>query len=185
MVAIFINAAPPLANFVYAKPEFDNSDPFVEQPALSSKHKGDQIPVDHNEDGDDEVLHAESKNLMSGTNGNDFILGTPKDDIIYGLKGDDQIYSLGGDDSIVGGKGDDIMDGGIGDDIIYGNKGNDFLVGNTGSDTLIAGVGDDTLRGRNSFISESEPDSFDCGQGIDVLDDFGSSEGDTKTTDCE
>ena len=185
MVAIFIIAAPSLANFINARPEFNNSDPFVEQPAFSFKQKADQKLADPNEEGQDDVLHTESKNLIMGTNGNDFLLGTAKDDIIYGLKGDDQIYSLSGDDTTIGGKGDDTMDGGIGNDTIYGNKGNDFLVGNTGSDTLIAGTDDDTLRGRNSFVSEAEPDSFDCGKGFDLLDDFDSSEGDTKTTDCE
>jgi Ca2+-binding RTX toxin-like protein len=185
IVVVFIAVLLPIESFVYANAKFNNSDPFAQQPTFSSKQKADKIPVDINEDGDGAVLNTESKNLILGTNGNDFIVGTPNDDIIYGLKGDDQIYGLGGDDTTIGGKGDDTMDGGAGNDTIYGNKGNDFLVGNTGLDTLIAGQGDDTLRGRNSFISEAEPDSFDCGPGADVLDDFNPSEGDTKTIDCE
>jgi Ca2+-binding RTX toxin-like protein len=133
----------------------------------------------------DDDASSDSRNVIVGTNGDDFIRGTSQGDIIYGLKGDDQIYGLDGSDTIIGGQGNDIVDGGPGNDKIYGNTGNDFLAGNTGSDMLAGGVGDDILRGRNAFTSEAEPDSFNCGPGQDTIDDYNAGEGDQKTSDCE
>jgi len=160
----------------------NNVDPFsISDKLAKALEKGGPFhpPVQNN--GGDEV----GKNVIVGTNNDDFIEGTEHDDIIYGLKGDDQIYGFDGNDKIIGGPGNDISDGGPGNDTVYGNTGNDFVAGNTGSDILVGGAGDDILRGRNAFISEAEPDSFSCGPGEDTIDDFNPGEGDQKTSDCE
>ena len=62
--------------------------------------------------------------------------------------------------------GDDTLYGGDGSDIIYGQEGNDVLYGGSGDDVLSGGSGADT------FVMEA------VGQGIDVITDFSSSEGD-------
>ena len=157
-------------------------DPFTISDKLDrSLEKGGHFHPPAQNNGGDEV----GKNVIVGTNNDDFIRGTEQDDIIYGLKGDDQIYGLGGNDKIISGPGNDISDGGLGNDTIYGSMGNDFVVGNSGLDVLMGGAGDDILRGRNAFVSEAEPDYFNCGPGQDTIDDFNPGEGDQKTLDCE
>ncbi|MFK7840399.1 MAG: VWA domain-containing protein [Bdellovibrionales bacterium] len=64
------------------------------------------------------------------------------------------------------GGGDDILKGGDGDDMLYGQEGNDTLYGGAGNDVLSGGSGKDT------FMLDA------IGQGIDVIRDFGSEEGD-------
>jgi len=162
--------------------EKNNDDPFanLDKSNKGMENGGPFHPPSQNNGGDEA-----GKNVIVGTNNDDFIEGTQEDDVIYGLKGDDQIYGLDGNDKIIGGPGNDVSDGGRGNDTVYGNTGNDFIAGNSGSDTLLGGAGSDILRGGNALTSEAEPDSFNCGPGKDTIDDFNGEEGDEKSSDCE
>lgn len=76
-----INSSDPFANSA------NSIDPFGKGPSAKKL-----IPLDEGDDGDN--ISSDSKNVIRGTNGDDFIRGTAHDDIIYGLKGDDQIYRV-------------------------------------------------------------------------------------------
>jgi len=103
------------------------------------------------------------KNVIVGTDGNDYLKGTFGNDLIRGLAGNNYIKGLGGDDCIVGGLGNDRIAGGDGDDIIRGNEGNDRLYGEKGNDTISGGAEDDLIRGG------SGDDALDGGDGNDHL----------------
>ncbi|MEO0408153.1 MAG: hypothetical protein AAF289_12455, partial [Cyanobacteria bacterium P01_A01_bin.135] len=63
-----------------------------------------------------------------------------------------------------------------GDDKLIGGTGNDLLVGGHGNDKLIGGAGNDTLKGgtgADKFVFERRTD------GIDVIQDFNTLEGDS------
>jgi Ca2+-binding RTX toxin-like protein len=186
---ISLSALGQFQNFSYGAQFSNDDDPFFKNSKNNGlffeKAPGDEKAQQTDENDDGAITPDKSKNVIVGTDGDDFLEGIAQRDIIYGLKGNDQIYGFDGNDKLVGGKRDDIIDGGPGNDSIYGKAGNDFLAGNTGSDTLISGEGDDILRGRNAFTAEAEPDSFNCGKGTDTIDDFNSGEGDRKTNDCE
>ena len=80
-------------------------------------------------------------NLISGTNGTDFLFGTEGRDQIEGLKGSDFIFAKGGNDLIFGGRGNDKIFGGSGDDDIDAGSGNDFVLAGAGNDIIKAGDG--------------------------------------------
>lgn len=63
-------------------------------------------------------------------------------------------------------QGNDVLDGGDGNDALYGEGGDDVLIGGAGNDTLGGGTGADT------FV-------FDTLDGVDTVNDFSLSEGDT------
>ena len=87
--------------------------------------------------------------------------GTKKDDNMKGDSGSNLIYGLGGDDQLSGNAGSDGLHGGLGNDELIGGSGDDILYGSPGVD------------------------SFNCGTGKDQIINFNSSEGDTKSDDCE
>ncbi len=96
------------------------------------------------------------RELLQGTDGNDFIIGFANDDVINGGDGDDKLYGKDGDDTLRGGAGNDrlhgedsndTLRGGAGSDSLYGGDGNDILRGGTGRDRLYGDDGNDTLRG--------------------------------------
>ena len=116
------------------------------------------------------------------------IYGTPQDDVIFGGSHDDKINGDFGNDWLRGNDGDDVIQGGGGSDKIYGNDGDDFLLGGFGDDLITGGNGDDNLLGGpddDTLIGGPGKDHFNCGEGQDIIVDFKSSQGDTKTQDCE
>ena len=73
-------------------------------------------------------------------------------------------------------------------DKIYGEDGADKLLGFDGNDEIHGGAGNDNVRGgagNDALYGEAGKDRFECGPGTDTIIDFNSSEGDTKTSDCE
>ena len=116
------------------------------------------------------------------------IYGTPQDDVIFGGGHEDKINGDFGNDWLKGNGGDDVIQGGGGSDKIYGNDGNDFLLGGFGDDLIVGGNGDNSLLGGpddDTLVGGPGKDYFNCGDGQDQIVDFKSSQGDTKTQDCE
>jgi len=96
-------------------------------------------------------------NLITGTDGNDFLV------------------SPGGLAALYGGGGDDVLFGAGGPDLLYGGSGNDRLEGGAGADVLIGGPGIDSLNGgpgADLFVFTG------LGGGTDVIRDFNPAEGD-------
>lgn len=89
------------------------------------------------------------------------------------------IYGDYGNDEIQGSNISDHLSGGPGSDVIYGNNDGDFIEGGSGVDSLYGDAGDDVLSGGEGA------DYFDCGSGIDSIDDFDSTEGDYALGNCE
>ena len=69
------------------------------------------------------------KDIITGSNRNDFLRGSTSDDYLIGGEGNDKIN---------GGKGDDIINGGAGNDNINGGKGSDIYILSTGKDKFQA-----------------------------------------------
>lgn len=99
---------------------------------------------------------TESRDVFTGTAGNDFIGSRGGDDVVYGIggndlidggTGNDQLYGGHGNDSLYGNQGTDVLYGEIGNDLVDGGEGNDQLTGADGDDTLVGGGGSDYLSG--------------------------------------
>jgi FG-GAP-like repeat/RTX calcium-binding nonapeptide repeat (4 copies) len=109
------------------------------------------------EDGDDQV---------NGRGGDDYIHGGVGNDTLYGDTENDYLYGATGNDLFYGGDGNDTLLGDMGNDFFYGQAGDDLLIGGNGQDTLYGGIGADKFR-------------FDLlSDGIDIIKDFNSTEGD-------
>jgi Ca2+-binding RTX toxin-like protein len=95
--------------------------------------------------------------VISGGDGDDFLVGSTFDDVIRGGAGNDLVRGGSGFDDIDGDAGNDTIDGGSGgsdsllggpgDDSITAHHDNNLLLGGPGNDTLNAGDGQDVLRG--------------------------------------
>ena len=90
---------------------------------------------------------ADGRNVIKGTERQDYIIGSDADDVIYGYGENDSIHGSEGNDEIYGGEGNDTIYGDNGDDKLLGDEGNDLLIGGNGNDDLHGGIGDDELRG--------------------------------------
>lgn len=101
--------------------------------------------------------------LLTGSEGRDFIFDGWGPDTVYGNGGDDYLGGDRGNDEIHGGTGNDDIAGGTADDVLYGDAGNDVLRGYTGQDELYGGEGDDVLYGGR------HTDHLDGGPGNDEL----------------
>lgn len=72
-----------------------------------------------------------------------FHFGTFDDDVLTGTDGRDFIFGLWGDDTI---------DAGAGDDVIFAGWGNDIIAGGLGSDRIFGGFGFDTVTYEGSIV---------------------------------
>jgi Ca2+-binding RTX toxin-like protein len=116
------------------------------------------------------------------------IYGSPCPDSITGSSQTDKINGRGNDDKLSGRDGGDIIQGGQGSDKLFGEDGDDYLLGGFGDDLLVGGNGNDKLLGGaedDTLIGGPGRDYFNCGDGQDVIVDFNSAQGDTRTQDCE
>lgn len=137
-------------------------------PDESSKNENDEDSWD-NFSG---TVQADGRNVIKGTDKQDFIIGESGDDVILGLKGDDSIHGGEGNDEISGGEGNDTLYGDNGNDKLSGEEGNDLLIGGSGNDFLHGGIGDDELRGGkgNDVLNGSiGNDKLIGGEGDDTL----------------
>jgi Ca2+-binding RTX toxin-like protein len=100
--------------------------------------------------------------VLTGTEGRDFIFGKAGNDTIDGLAGSDFLFGQAGDDSVMGGDGVDYSWGASGNDTLAGGLGNDWLWAGWGADTLMGEDGNDRLF---SGVDDAAVDSLDCGAG--------------------
>jgi Ca2+-binding RTX toxin-like protein len=119
------------------------------------------------------------------------------------MAGDDVIFGGEGADTIIGDTSSDVFnDNDHGKDVALGGPGDDILMGYNGSDDLFGGTGDDWLRdfgprnsdevnkffgeeGNDLLVGSSSRDIFNCGEGIDVVLNFNSTQGDKSEPNCE
>ena len=139
---------------------------------------------------------AGGPDVVTGTEGPNWISTGPGDDVVDGLGDDDRINAWSGldvvrggdgDDSIQAGEGDDRLFGGPGDDRIEdfgpeasypdGNRSDDEIFGGPGDDRISAGAGDDEIAGGPGA------DVIDCGDGEDTVTDAETI--DTIAENCE
>ncbi len=110
--------------------------------------------------------------VITGGEGNDFIIGGSDPDTLSGDAGNDTLIAGGGDDLVLGGDGNDTLRGGSGNDSLDGGADNDSLVGQGGGDLLIGGTGNDALDGgvgNDSLTGGDGTDLLTGGTGNDIL----------------
>jgi VCBS repeat-containing protein len=123
--------------------------------------------------GDDLIDARGGSDLVKAHSGDDTVLAGPGNDRVFGEKGDDEIFGGPGNDWLNGGKGDDALFGEEGNDWLFGGHGDDTLDGGPGRDKLSGGKGDDWLSGRecNDHLSGGHGDDhLYGGAGRDYLD---------------
>ncbi len=101
--------------------------------------------------------------------GNEFaqaVVGNEAANVLRGEGGDDFLIGMGGDDVLYGGNDDDVFFTGSGNDQAYGDSGNDAYI-------FIPGVAfpgtNNYLNVPISFVPTGGQDTFDGGDGLDVL----------------
>ena len=82
----------------------------------------------------DDRSGATTRQVISGTNGSDWIIGSEQADLIRARRGADAICSRSGDDTAFGGRGHDYIDTGLGLDWANGQAGRDVLIGGPADD---------------------------------------------------
>ena len=102
--------------------------------------------------------------LLSGSEGRDFILARAGNDTVSALGGDDFVFGMIGNDTLNGDADDDRLWGGPGNDVLNGGDGNDWLFPGWGADTVNGEAGDD---GVWSSADDGLADAVDCGPGND------------------
>ncbi|MBC7819670.1 MAG: putative Ig domain-containing protein, partial [Planctomycetaceae bacterium] len=110
--------------------------------------------------------------VITGGEGNDFIIGGSDPDTLSGDAGNDTLIAGGGDDLVLGGDGNDTLRGGSGSDSLDGGANDDLVVGQGGADLLIGGTGNDALEGgvgNDSLAGGDGTDSLTGGTGNDIL----------------
>ncbi|MCV3765380.1 calcium-binding protein [Rhizobium sp. TRM95796] len=120
------------------------------------------------------IMHGlmSGDDIVTGTDGADYVWGFLGNDTLNGGAGDDMLYGHGGKDKLLGGAGKDTLhgydgadqlNGGAGVDTVYGYEGGDAISGDDGDDTLYGDSGNDRLFGGN------DDDALDGGDGADTL----------------
>lgn len=138
--------------------------------------------------GDDVIMTFAGDDIVMGGAGNDTICAGDGNDIVKGQAGNDTLFGGAGDDTLLGGDGDDTADGGDGNDTITGDDhvaGNDHLIGGAGDDELVGRGGNDTLEGNagnDQLYAGDGDDTLDGGDDSDVCD---GSNGQDSATNCE
>src|SRR5689334_11236235 len=85
------------------------------------------------------IADKDSKDLISGDQGNDTINSGAGDDEVRGEEGNDTLTSGDGNDKVFGGSGADVLDTGAGDDTINVSDGvADKVNCGAGNDTVVA-----------------------------------------------
>jgi hypothetical protein len=112
------------------------------------------VPYGVGTTGDDVLVGAAGRDLLSGRGGND---------CLFGLAGDDRLSGGTGADLLVGASGNDRLNGDAGDDRIIGGNGNDTITPGAGKDRVSANGGNDTI-----FARDGARDTVDCGAGRDT-----------------
>lgn len=102
---------------------------------------------------------------------NDYSVSSLDAGLISGTQGDDYLISSSGNDTLVGGKGNDTLVGG-GGSRLYGGKGDDILITGGARDTLTGGQGNDifVLSANAAVTNVADADIItDFNQATDVI----------------
>lgn len=102
-------------------------------------------------DGNDNLIGGGGDDEIHGGDGHDKLHGNDGADELWGGSGNDKLHGGSGNDITYGGEGNDILCPGAGDDIMFGGAGRDLLSGNAGADTAYGGLGDDTYKVSDTF----------------------------------
>lgn len=115
---------------------------------------------------------SQNSETINGTNGWDYLIGYGGDDTINGFDGNDYLIAGNGGGYVV-------LNGGDGNDYLWaGNNGFASLNGNAGNDHLIGGSGTVIM------VGGTGADLFECGTGMNYIQDYNPSEGDTVKGSC-
>lgn len=113
-------------------------------------------------DADDYLEAGDGFNIFYGADGNDTIAGGKDMDFIYGEDGDDLLLGRNGVNVLFGGNGNDTIYDGDDGSYLNGGDGDDFLYGGGGADVLDGGAGNDYLQGDHGG------DTYIFGRGYDT-----------------
>ena len=125
--------------------------------------------------GDLSLRGNNSRNVLTGNDGDNYLTGMRGRDYLYGEDGNDVIVGGRGKDRLYGGNGDDDLTGGSSRDRLFGQSGDDILNASNGRDALWGGRGDDVLdggRGNDKLVGGSGADTFIFNHGDDRITDF-------------
>ncbi len=113
-------------------------------------------------DGDDYLEAGDGFNIFYGGEGNDTLAGGKDMDFMYGGDGDDLLLGRNGVNVLFGGNGNDTIYDGDDGSYLSGGDGDDFLYGGGGADVLDGGAGNDYLQGDHGG------DTYIFGKGYDT-----------------
>ena len=133
---------------------FEGSD--VNENAFNSKD------VIEGTEGDDYVEAGDGFNIFYGGEGNDTLAGGANMDFMYGGDGDDMLLGRNGINVLFGEGGNDIIYDGDDGSYLSGGDGDDMLYGGGGADVLDGGAGNDYLQGDHGG------DTYIFGKGYDT-----------------
>lgn len=113
-------------------------------------------------DTDDYLEAGDGFNIIYGGDGNDTLVGGKDMDFMYGGDGDDLLLGRNGVNVLFGGNGNDTIYDGDDGSYLSGGDGDDFLYGGGGADVLDGGAGNDYLQGDHGS------DTYIFGRGYDT-----------------
>ncbi len=113
-------------------------------------------------EGDDYLEPGDGFNIIYGGDGNDTLAGGKDMDFMYGGNGDDLLLGRNGVNVLFGGNGNDTIYDGDDGSYLNGGDGDDFLYGGGGADVLNGGAGNDYLQGDHGG------DTYIFGRGYDT-----------------
>ena len=113
-------------------------------------------------DTDDYLEAGDGFNIFYGGEGNDTLAGGKDMDFMYGGDGDDLLLGRNGVNVLFGGNGNDTIYDGDDGSYLSGGEGDDFLYGGGGTDVLDGGAGNDYLQGDHG------DDTYIFGNGYDT-----------------
>lgn len=111
---------------------------------------------------DDYLEAGDGFNIFYGGEGNDTLAGGKDMDFMYGGDGDDLLLGRNGVNVMFGGNGNDTIYDGDDGSYLSGGDGDDFLYGGGGADVLDGGAGNDYLQGDHGG------DTYIFGRGYDT-----------------
>lgn len=111
---------------------------------------------------DDYLEAGDGFNIFYGGEGNDTLAGGKDMDFMYGGDGDDLLLGRNGVNVLFGGNGNDTIYDGDDGSYLNGGDGDDFLYGGGGADVLDGGAGNDYLQGDHG------DDTYIFGKGYDT-----------------
>ncbi|WP_127498806.1 calcium-binding protein [Actinoplanes solisilvae] len=120
-------------------------------------------------DGNDEIQGGDGNDAVDGGNGNNYLYGGNNEDRLLSGSGEDYLSGDAGNDRLEGGNGENLLVGGVGNDTLVGGLEHDFLSGDAGNDVENGGGGDDYFDQTVEFAAGADADTFNGGDGNDIV----------------